>query len=125
MNKTTKEQPLVAIVDDDESVCEGLETLLKSIGFRTAAFTSARAFLDSGKLPGVSCAVLDVAMPEMDGIELQRYLVANHPLPIIFITAHKDEKVEEQVMRAGAIRILGKPFGEDALIDALNSALGA
>lgn len=125
MNPKTKDQPLVAIVDDDESVCEGVETLLKSIGFRTAAFTSGRAFLDCGKLPEVSCVVLDVAMPEMDGIELQRYLVANHPLPIIFITAHKDEKVEELVMRAGAIRILDKPFGEDALIDALNSALGA
>lgn len=122
---TNKDQPLVAIVDDDQSVCEGVETLLRSMGFRTAAFNSAHSFLDSGKLSGVSCVVLDVAMPEMDGIELQRYLVANHPIPIIFITAHKDEKVEEQVMRAGAIRILAKPFGEDALIDALNSALGA
>lgn len=125
MNMTPTDQPLVAIVDDDQSVCEGVETLLRSIGFRTATFNSARSFLDSGKLSGVSCVILDVAMPEMDGIELQRYLVANYPLPIIFITAHKDENVEEQVMRAGAIRVLAKPFGEDALIDALNSALGA
>lgn len=125
MSTSTKDQPLVAIVDDDQSVCEGVETLLKSIGFRSATFNSARSFLDSAKLSEVSCVILDVAMPGMDGIELQRYLVARHPLPIIFVTAHKDEKVEEQVMRAGAVRILAKPFDDDALIDALNSALGA
>ena len=123
MSATPKRQPLVAIVDDDESVCEGVENLLKSIGFHTAAFNSAGSFLESANLPEVSCVILDVAMPEMDGIELQRYLVANHPIPIIFITAHKDEKLKEQVMRAGAIRVLSKPFSEDALLDALNSAL--
>jgi FixJ family two-component response regulator len=114
---------LVAIVDDDQSVCEGLESLLKSIGFDTATFSSARSFLDSTQFPGVSCLILDVYMPEMDGIELQRHLAATHPIPIIFITAHRDERIEQQVMQAGAIRLLPKPFSDDALIDALHSAL--
>jgi FixJ family two-component response regulator len=127
MNTPTKKNsaPLVAIVDDDKSVCEGLESLLKSIGFDTAAFSSARCFLSSAKFPGVSCLILDVYMPEMDGIELQRHLTATHPIPIIFITAHRDEKIEEQVMQAGAIRLLPKPFSDEALIEALHLALNA
>jgi FixJ family two-component response regulator len=64
-------------------------------------------------------------MPEMDGIELQRHLVAHHPIPIIFITAHWDEKIKQQAIQAGAIRFLSKPFSDDALIDALQSALNA
>lgn len=122
---TKKNNPaLVAIVDDDQSVCEGLESLLKSIGFDTATFGSASSFLQSARFPGVSCVILDVRMPGMDGIELQRHLVASHPIPIIFITAHKDEQIEEQVMRAGAVCLLAKPFADTALIDALHSALG-
>jgi FixJ family two-component response regulator len=115
---------LVAIVDDDPSVCEGLESLLKSIGFDAAAFNSARSFLNSARFPGVSCAILDVRMPEMNGLELQKHLVAKHPIPIIFITAQPDRKTEEEAMRAGAIRVLTKPFSEEALIDALRVALG-
>ncbi len=117
-------QSLIAIVDDDQSVCEALESLLKSLGFRTANFTSARDFLLSPQLLNVSCLILDVSMPKMDGLELQRHLAATHPIPIIFITAHRDEKTREQALRAGAIRFLYKPFSEEALIDALHSALG-
>jgi FixJ family two-component response regulator len=118
-----KNEALIAIVDDDASVCEALESLLKSIGFRTASFTSARSFLDSSEFPDVSCVVLDVSMPNMDGLELQRHLAGTHPIPIIFITAHRDEKTRERALRAGAIRFLNKPFSDEALIDSLQSAL--
>ena len=122
INKT-KNDALIAIVDDDPSVCEALESLLKSIGFRTASFTSARSFLDSPQFPNVSCVVLDVSMPNMDGLELQRHLAGTNPIPIIFMTAHRDEKTRERALRAGAIRFLNKPFSDEALIDSLHSAL--
>jgi FixJ family two-component response regulator len=117
-------QFLVAIVDDDQSVCEALESLLRSIGFRTASFTSARSFLDSAEFPGVSCAILDVSMPEMNGLELQRHLAASRPIPVIFITA-RNGQAREQALRGGAIGFLTKPFSDEALINALHSALGA
>jgi len=123
LNKS-KNDALIAIVDDDGSVCEALESLLKSLGFRTASFTSARGFLDSPQFPSVSCVVLDVTMPEMNGLELQRYLAASSPIPIIFITARNGE-TREQALRGGAVSFLTKPFGDQALIDALRSALGA
>jgi FixJ family two-component response regulator len=122
--KETNNHALIAIVDDDQSFREALESLLKLIGFRTAIFASARNFLDSPQFPNVSCAILDVSMPEMDGLELQRHLLATHPIPIIFITDLRDAKTREQAVRAGAIEFLNKPFTEEALIDALNSALG-
>jgi FixJ family two-component response regulator len=122
--KEKNNQALIAIVDDDQSFREALESLLKLIGFRTAIFASAHNFLDSPQFPNVSCAILDVSMPEMDGLELQRHLLATHPIPIIFITDLRDAKTREQAVRAGAIEFLNKPFTEEALIDALNSALG-
>jgi FixJ family two-component response regulator len=122
--KGKNSQALIAIVDDDQSFREALESLLKLIGFRTAIFASARNFLDSPQFPNVSCAILDVSMPEMDGLELQRHLLATHPIPIIFITDLRDAKTREQAVRAGAIEFLNKPFTEESLIDALNSALG-
>src|ERR1700732_3688174 len=125
---TTKEknnQALGAIVDDDHSFREALGCLLTLIGFRTAIFTSARNFLDSPQFPNVSCAILDVSMPGMDGLELQRHLVAARPIPIIFITDLRDAKTREQAIRAGAISFLNKPVSEETLIDALNSVLRA
>ena len=118
-------QALVAIVDDDQSFREALDSLLRLIGFRTAIFPSARDFLDSPQFPNVSCAILDVSMPGMDGLELQRHLVATHPIPIIFITDLRDAKTREQAVRAGAISFLNKPVSEETLIDVLNSALRA
>src|SRR5713226_2571878 len=118
-------QALIAIVDDDQSFREALENLLRLIGFRTAIFASARNFLDSPQLPNVSCAILDVSMPGMDGLELQRHLVATDPIPIIFITDLRDAKSREQALRGGAISFLNKPVSEETLIDALNSALRA
>jgi two-component system response regulator FixJ len=118
-------QAIIAIVDDDQSFREALDSLLTLIGFRTAVFPSARDFLDSSQFPNVSCAILDVAMPGMDGLELQRHLVATHPIPIIFITDLRDAKTRDQAVAAGAISFLNKPVSEEILIDALNSALGA
>jgi len=118
-------QALVAIVDDDQSFREALDSLLRLIGFRTAIFASARAFLDSPQFPDVSCVILDISMPGMDGLELQQHLVATHPIPIIFITDLRDAKTREQAVRAGAISFLNKPVSEETLIDVLNSALRA
>src|ERR1700731_137818 len=121
--KRKNNQALIAIVDDDQSFREALESLLKLIGFHTAIFASARDFLDSPQLPNVSCAILDVSMPGMDGLEVQRHLVATRPIPIIFITDLRDVKTREQALRAGAISFLNKPFNEKTLFDALDSAL--
>jgi FixJ family two-component response regulator len=118
-------QALVAIVDDDQSFREALDSLLRLIGFRTAIFASARDFLDSPQFPDVSCVILDISMPGMDGLELQQHLVATHPIPIIFITDLRDAKTREQAVRAGAISFLNKPVSGETLIDALNSALRA
>jgi len=118
-------QALIAIVDDDQSFREALQSLLTLIGFRAAIFTSARNFLDSPQFPNVSCAILDVSMPGMDGLELQQHLVATHRIPVIFITDVRDARTREQALRAGAVSFLNKPFSEETLIDALNSALRA
>jgi FixJ family two-component response regulator len=123
--KKPNNQALIAIVDDDQSFREALAGLLTLIGFRTAVFASARNFLDSPQFPSVSCLILDVAMPEMDGLELQRHLLATRPIPIIFITALQDAKTREQAVGAGAISFLNKPVSEKTLIEALNSALHA
>jgi FixJ family two-component response regulator len=123
--KEKNSEALIAIVDDDQSFREALESLLKLIGFRTAVFASARNFLDSPQFPSVSCAILDISMPGMDGLELQRHLVATHPIPIVFVTDLRDAKTREHAIRAGAISFLNKPVREKTLIDALNSALRA
>jgi FixJ family two-component response regulator len=123
--KEKNDQALVAIVDDDQSFREALDSLLTLIGFRTAIFASARDFLDSPQFPSVSCAILDVSMPGMDGLELQRHLAATHPIPVIFITDLRDAKTREHAVQAGAISFLNKPFSEETLIDSLNSVLRA
>ena len=121
--KEKNNQALIAIVDDDQSFRQALASLLTLLGFRTATFASARNFLDSPQSPSVSCLILDVVMPGMDGLELQRRLVATHPIPIIFITDLRDAKVREQALRAGAISFLNKPFNDEALLESLHSAL--
>jgi FixJ family two-component response regulator len=123
--KEKNNQALIAIVDDDQSFREALDSLLRLIGFRTAIFASARDFLDSPQFPHVSCVILDISMPGMDGLELQQHLVATHPIPIIFITDVRDAKTREQAVRAGAISFLNKPVSEGTLIDVLNSAFRA
>jgi FixJ family two-component response regulator len=121
--KKTNTDTLIAIVDDDQFFGEALQSLLTLIGFRTATFASARDFLASPQFPNVSCAILDVAMPGMDGLELQQHLVATHPIPVIFVTDMRDAKTRDEAVRAGAISFLNKPVSEETLIDALNAAL--
>src|ERR1700676_2153938 len=113
--KGKNDQALIAVVDDDRSFREALESLLMLIGFRTAIFGSARDFLASPQFPKVSCAILDVSMPGMDGLELQQHLVATHPIPTIFITDLRDTKTRELALRKGAISFLNKPVSEQIL----------
>ena len=123
--KQKDNQALIAIVDDDQSFREALQSLLTLIGFRTAIFASARDFLNSLQFPDVSCVILDVSMPGMDGLELQQHLLATHPIPIVFVTDLRDARTRDQAVTSGAISFLNKPVSEETLIDALNSALSA
>jgi FixJ family two-component response regulator len=114
---------LIAIVDDDVSVREATASLLRSNGFRTESFATAEAFLTS-RLPAIAaCLLLDVAMPGMTGLELQRRLIAEgRRIPIIFITAHDSQDARREAMRWGAVEFLPKPFGEEALLRAIHRA---
>lgn len=116
---------LVSVVDDDVSVRESLPDLLRSVGFEVAPFASADAFLNSDSLDRTSCLVLDVAMPGMSGPELQEELVRrNYDIPIVFITAHSDDRIVPRLLERGAVACLYKPLSEAALLDAVTTALG-
>jgi FixJ family two-component response regulator len=116
--------PLVSVVDDDESVRESLPDLLRELGFSAQAFSSAEEFLDSGYVARTQCLILDVAMPGMTGPELQRELaLRGQPIPIILITAHKDDFVRPRLIEQGAVECLFKPFNDAALHEALTLAL--
>jgi FixJ family two-component response regulator len=118
--------PIISIVDDDESLREALESLFKSVGYKTEVFASAEDFLRSDYHHETKCLILDIRMPGMSGLELQRRLVAaGSRIPIIFITAHADEEARAQAVSAGAVACLRKPFSEDALLSAVQSALRA
>jgi FixJ family two-component response regulator len=112
------------VVDDDESVRTAIGSLFRSMGFRTELFGDGERFLGSPKLREFSCLILDVQMPGMDGLELQlRLAAASHPIPIIFVTAYADEKARARALRGGAVSFLAKPFSEDALLEAVESAI--
>jgi FixJ family two-component response regulator len=114
---------LISIVDDDESVREATMGFLKSNGFRAQVFASAEEFLGSTHLNETKCLILDVQMPGMSGLELQRRLAAeNHRIPIVFITAHRDPEIRNEVLCAGAIDFLSKPVREEALLHAITLA---
>jgi FixJ family two-component response regulator len=118
------ETNIISIVDDDESVREALRSLIKSVGFRAEIFASAEDFLNSSQLKDTACLILDVQMPGMGGLELQRQLgTGNYPIPIIFISAHKNEEAQVRALQAGAIDFLRKPFSEEALLSAVDAAL--
>src|SRR5215470_2729050 len=120
------ENPLIAVVDDDASMREALQRLLRLEGFRTVAFASAEDFLHTGQLQDTACLIVDVRMPRMSGLELQRHLAnANCPIPLIFITAHSDAAARVQALRAGAVDFLYKPFQDEALLRAIHAALQA
>jgi FixJ family two-component response regulator len=115
---------LISVVDDDDSVRESLQCLIRSFGFAVEAFASAEEFLKSDHLRDTRCLILDVRMRGMNGFELQRRLVASHPeIPVIFITAHGDETARSQALKDGAVDYLFKPFTEEALLNAIHAAL--
>src|SRR5690349_7702548 len=117
---------MVAIVDDDDLMRSAVEGLLKSAGLPSRAFASAEEFLNSGQQRQVGCLVADIRMPGMTGLELQAKLNAEHcRIPTIFITAHGDEKMRMQALRAGAVEFLAKPFDDEALLESVRAALGS
>ncbi len=122
--KTEFDKPLVAIVDDDQSVREAMESLMRSIGCRAESFDSAEEFLLSGRLPQTDCLILDLKMPGMGGLALHGMLAAiKPPLPTVFITAHWDEETQADAMLLGAVAFLRKPCSDDALTEAVRLAL--
>lgn len=120
-----KRRYLICVVDDDESVRESLESLLKSFGFRVSLFSGAEEFLKSGVADEADCLILDVRLGGMSGPELQRTLADSHrSLPVVFITAHGTEALRERVVADGAVDCLLKPFSEEKLLTAVDTAMG-
>ena len=115
---------LISVVDDDESICRSTSLLIKSFGYRAAAFASAEIFLRSPRLRETSCVILEVQMPGMNGLQLQIHLTAEGcGIPIIFITAYDDNELPRQAMQTGAVAFLCKPFSDEQLLLTILSAL--
>ena len=116
--------PTVFVVDDDVSVRESLDLLIRTAGWRPETYDSAEAFLACPPAPGPSCLVLDVSLPDLNGLDLQQRIGTDRAdLPIIFITGHGDVPTSVRAMKAGAVEFLTKPFGDDVLLDAIAGAL--
>jgi FixJ family two-component response regulator len=116
--------PLVAVVDDDEQMRGALQGLLKSEGLPARAFASAEEFLESGEQHRCVCLIADIRMPGMSGLDLQAALKgARIAIPIIFITAHGDERMRLQALRSGAVEFLAKPFDDEVLLETVRAAL--
>ena len=115
---------MVAIVEDDESYRLAVQRLLKSADFSVQSFACAEDFLNSGRQQETGCLIADIRMPGMSGLDLQAKLIADHcPIPTVFMTAHGDEKMRLQAMRAGAVKFFTKPFDGEELIEAVRVAL--
>jgi len=120
------ERPLLSIVDDDESVRESLPDLIRELGFAARAFSSAEEFLSSDCVDQTRCLILDVFMPGMTGPDLQRELkLRRRMIPIVFMTARRNETIRPQVLEQGAVECLFKPFSDTALLEAIKAALHA
>ena len=118
------ERPLVAVVDDSESVRESLPDLLEQVGFAVQAFASAEAFLASDAAGTTRCLVLDVGLPGMSGPDLQQELKRRGAaIPIVFITAQPDRTLRPRLLAAGALACLFKPFSDTALLEAVDAAI--
>jgi FixJ family two-component response regulator len=115
--------PVVFVVDDDVSVRESLELLILSAGWQPEMFASAEDFLKRSRSDGPSCLVLDVTLPNLNGLDLQKRIVDRTDMPIIFITGYGDVPSSVQAMKAGAVEFLTKPFGDDVLLHAIAQAL--
>ncbi len=110
----------IFVVDDDESVARALKDLLESVGFRAETFSSAEDFLSSGRSEGPGLLILDVCMPGMTGLELQKQLASSgSKLPAILITAHEDTRIRQVALKEGAVAFLQKPFDDQTLLDAI------
>src|SRR6202162_4963737 len=121
---TQEKTKLVAVVDDDELMRSALQGMLKSVGLPSQVFVSAEEFLQSGQQRQTACLIADIRMPGMSGLELQAKLNADRcRIPIIFITAHGDERMRMQALRAGAVDFLAKPFDEEILLESVRAAL--
>jgi FixJ family two-component response regulator len=116
--------PIVFVVDDDVSVRESLELLIRSAGWQPETFPSAQEFLAHPRANGPSCLVLDVSLPDLNGLDLQKHVAVDRTdMPIIFITGYGDVPMTVQAMKAGAIEFLTKPFGNDVLLGAIQNAI--
>jgi len=119
-----KDTSVIAVVDDDQSIREALENLISSVGFEVKLFASAEDFLDSDTSLQTDCAILDVRLPGISGLELQQRLATDgQSIPVIIITAQGDDKTQDKAVAGGAIAFLRKPFKEEVLLAALESAL--
>jgi len=118
------ESPLVAIVDDDELFRRSIGRLVRSAGFRVETFGSAEDFLERGDLDRTACAILDMKLPGMNGLDLQQRLITRPtPIPIVFVSAHDEAVVQANALRAGALAFLKKPFDNSTLLDALSRSI--
>lgn len=117
-------KPIVFVVDDDVSVRESLELLIRFAGWQPVTFASAQEFLDCPRVHNPNCLVLDVSLPGLSGLDLQRLIADERTdMPIIFITGHGDVPMTVQAMKAGAVEFLTKPFDDDVLLAAIRAAL--
>jgi FixJ family two-component response regulator len=117
------ERPMVFVVDDDVRVRDALSSLLASAGLDVAVFASATEFLDADKPDAPACLVLDLELPDINGLELQRELADRQAPPIVFVTGHGDIPSSVRAMKAGAVEFLSKPFGEQELLTAIDEAI--
>jgi FixJ family two-component response regulator len=115
--------PVVYVVDDDVSVRESLELLLRSAGWHTEIFASAQEFLLRPRIDVPSCMVLDISLPDLNGLDLQQRLIDRTDMPVIFITGHGDIPTSVKAMKAGAVEFLTKPFSDELLLDAIRHAI--
>ena len=117
------DSPVVFVVDDDSRVREALSSLIASVGLRVSSFGSASEFLKAEKPDAPACLVLDLELPDISGLDLQQELASREAPPIVFITGHGDVPSSVRAMKAGAVEFLSKPFGEQELLNAIDSAI--
>jgi FixJ family two-component response regulator len=120
---TARDTPVVFVVDDDVSVRESLELLILSAGWQPQTFASAEEFLERSGIDGPSCLVLDVRLPSLNGLDLQKRIIDRADIPIVFITGYGDVPTTVEAMKAGAVDFVTKPFGDDVLLNAIGQAL--
>ncbi|MFD1985711.1 response regulator transcription factor [Mesorhizobium newzealandense] len=121
---TSQETPIVFVVDDDISVRESLELLIRSVGWVPQVFDSAQGFLSHARAPVPNCMILDVNLPDLSGLDLQELVSVEHAdMPIIFVTGYGDVPMTVKAMKAGAVEFLTKPFSDEVLLAAIDAAL--